>query len=63
MEARRRTYWRERITEMMRQALMRQVRKHGLNDAELEAYAERVARKQEDPYKLVPELVARVVKD
>jgi LAO/AO transport system kinase len=62
MEARRRKYWRERITEMMRQALMRQVRKHGLNDAELEAYAERVARKHEDPYKLVPELVARVVK-
>jgi len=62
MEARRRTYWRERITEMMRHALMRQVRKHGMSDAELDAYAERVARKQEDPYKLVPELVAHVMK-
>jgi len=62
MEARRRKYWRERITEMMRQALIRQVRKHGLSDAELDAYATRVASGQEDPYKLVPELVARVVK-
>jgi LAO/AO transport system kinase len=62
MEARRKAYWRERITEMMRHALMRQVRKHGLSDAELEAYSERVASKQEDPYKLVPELVARVIK-
>jgi LAO/AO transport system kinase len=62
MEARRRHYWRERITEMMRHALMRQVRRHGLSDAELEAYAAQVAGKQEDPYKLVPELVARVIK-
>ncbi|HTZ88870.1 MAG TPA: methylmalonyl Co-A mutase-associated GTPase MeaB [Alloacidobacterium sp.] len=62
MEARRRKYWRERITEMMRHALMLQVRKHGLSDAALDAYAARVASKEEDPYKLVPELVARVVK-
>ena len=62
MEARRRKYWRERITEMIRYALMRQVRKHGLSDAELDVLAERVASGQEDPYKLVPVLVARVVK-
>jgi LAO/AO transport system kinase len=62
MEIRRRRYWRERITEMIRYALMRQVRKHGLSDAELDAFAERVVSKQEDPYRLVPELVARVVK-
>src|SRR5277367_6138904 len=59
MEIRRRKYWRERITEMIRYALMRQVRKHGLSDAELDAFAERVVSKQEDPYRLVPELVAR----
>jgi GTPase len=62
MEVRRRKFWRERITEMMRHALMRQVRRHGLSDEELEAYASRVASKEEDPYKLVPELVARVLK-
>jgi LAO/AO transport system kinase len=47
---------------MIRYALMRQVRKHGLSDAELDAFAERVVSKQGDPYRLVPELVARVVK-
>ena len=62
LEARRKVYWRERITEMMRHALMRQVREHGLSDAELEAHAARVASKQENPYRLVPELVARVFK-
>ena len=62
LEARRKVYWRERITEMMRHALMSQVREHGLSDAELEAHAARVASKQENPYRLVPELVARVFK-
>jgi GTPase len=62
LEARRKVYWRERITEMMRHALMRQVREHGLSDAELEAHAARVAGKEENPYRLVPELVARVFK-
>jgi LAO/AO transport system kinase len=62
LEARRKVYWRERITEMMRHALMRQVREHGLSDVELEAHAARVAGKQENPYRLVPELVARVFK-
>ena len=62
LEARRKVYWRERITEMMRHALMRQVREHGLSDAELEGHAARVAGKEENPYRLVPELVARVFK-
>jgi LAO/AO transport system kinase len=62
LEARRKVYWRERITEMMRHALMSQVREHGLSDAELEAHAARVAGKEENPYRLVPELVARVFK-
>ncbi|WP_158749571.1 methylmalonyl Co-A mutase-associated GTPase MeaB [Acidobacterium sp. S8] len=62
MESRRRRYWRERILEMMRQSLMRQVREHGLSDAELEAHVERVVSKEEDPYKLVPELVTRVLR-
>jgi len=60
LAARRKRYWRERIHEMIRQALMRQVREHGLSDAEIEQHVERVAGKQEDPYTLVPRLVARV---
>ncbi|HLH35567.1 MAG TPA: methylmalonyl Co-A mutase-associated GTPase MeaB [Alloacidobacterium sp.] len=62
LEARRKKYWRERIVEMMRHALMRQMREHGLSDGELDSHAARVACGEEDPYKLVPELVARVVK-
>lgn len=62
LEARRKMYWRERITEMMRHGLMRQVREHGLSDAELEKHAARVAGRQENPYTLVPELVAHVFK-
>lgn len=62
MEARRKKYWRERIIDMMRHALMRQAREHGLSDAELENHAARVTSGQEDPYRLVPELVARVMK-
>ena len=62
MEARRRKYWHQRITEMIRYALMQQVRRNGLSDSELDALAKRVANKQEDPYRIVPELVARVVK-
>src|ERR1700761_5731990 len=62
LDARRRKFWRERITEMMRHALMRQVRRHGLSDEELEGHAARVAGKEENPYRLVPELVARVFK-
>ena len=33
-----------------------------MSDAELDAYSERVANKQEDPYRLVPALIARVLK-
>lgn len=62
LQMRRKRYWRERIAEMMRYALMRQVREHGLSDREMEEHVERVISKQEDPYRLVPLLVARVFK-
>ncbi len=60
MEARRRLYWRERIEEMMREALLRRARAHGLTGEELEEHASRIAAGNEDPYQLVPQLVARV---
>jgi LAO/AO transport system kinase len=62
LEERRKRYWRERLAAMMRQTLMRQMREHGLSDEEMEAHAERVASKQEDPYTLVPRLVAHLFK-
>jgi len=60
LEARRRLYWRERIEEMMREALLRRARAHGLTGEELEEHASRIAAGNEDPYQLVPQLVARV---
>jgi LAO/AO transport system kinase len=56
-EARRKAYWRERILEMMRHALMRQIRRHSLTDAELDHLATEVAGRKQDPYRTVPKLV------
>lgn len=58
--ARRQTYWRERIESMLRQALLKEARAHGLTEAELAEHAQRAAAGTEDPYKLVPALVERV---
>ncbi len=44
---------------MMRQELLRELRLHGLSDAELTVHAERVAAGSEDPYAVVPRLVQR----
>jgi LAO/AO transport system kinase len=60
LDARRKFYWRERIEEMVRQALLKEARVHGLSAEEFDGHAERVAAGQEDPYRLVPQLVAQV---
>jgi GTPase len=60
LEARRTAYWRARIDGMLQQALLAEVRAHGLSEAELGGHAAQVATCAEDPYRLVPELVARV---
>lgn len=60
LQERRKVYWRERIEEMVRQGLLKQARTHGLTSEEFTRHAERIAAGQEDPYRLVPELVARV---
>ena len=57
LAARRRRYWRERIVEMMRTALLREVRQHGFSPSEIEEYAVQVAERREDPYRLVPRLI------
>ncbi|MGC8549236.1 MAG: methylmalonyl Co-A mutase-associated GTPase MeaB [Acidobacteriaceae bacterium] len=58
LAARRRRYWRERIVEMMRAALLREVRQHGFSPSEIEEYAALVVERREDPYRLVPRLIA-----
>jgi LAO/AO transport system kinase len=60
LEVRRRAYWRERIEAMVRRELLKEARAHGLSTEEFAHHAERVAAKEEDPYRLVPQLVARV---
>jgi LAO/AO transport system kinase len=60
LEARRKVYWRERIEGMLRLALLKEARAHGLSEQELGSHAEQVAAGIEDPYRLVPTLVARV---
>lgn len=62
LQARRKAFWRERIDGMLRLALLKEARAHGLSEAELGRYAERAAAGTEDPYKLVPVLVERVFK-
>ena len=62
LEKRRRESWRRRIVEMMRQEFFTQLRQHGLSDAELDAHAERVVARAEDPYELALRLVGRAVR-
>ncbi len=60
IQARRRAYWRDRIEAMLRQSLLAEARAHGLTEAELQSHAQQVASGAEDPYQLVPALVARL---
>jgi LAO/AO transport system kinase len=60
LEARRKAYWLERIQAMVQHALLREARAHGLSVEEFARHADLVAAGQEDPYRLVPQLVAQV---
>jgi LAO/AO transport system kinase len=60
--ARREAHWRTRVVEMLRHELVREMRGHGLNEQALEAIGQQVARKQQDPYQLVPQLVAQMIR-
>ena len=60
LQARRRAYWRDRIEAMLRQSLLAEARAHGLTEAELQSHARQVASGAEDPYQLIPALVARL---
>jgi LAO/AO transport system kinase len=60
LNARRKAYWQYRIEAMLRQALLHEARAHGLSQKELDDHAARVSMGAEDPYRLIPELAARV---
>ena len=63
LESRRKSCWRVRIEEMVRQALLKEARAHGLSAGDLTLFAESVTAKQTNPYTLVPKLVAEVFHD
>ena len=60
LEARRAAYWRDRVEAMLRLALLKEARAHGLSEDELKAHANRIASGTEDPYQLVEGVVAKL---
>lgn len=58
--SRRALHWRMRLDAMLRAELMRRARRHGLTPAELDEHAARIASGQEDPWKLVPQIAAKL---
>ena len=58
---RRERFWRERIMEMIRNQLLAQMREYGLNQQVLAEISRKVARKEQDPYMLVPQLVKNLL--
>ncbi len=60
LEARRSEQWRERILEMIRGELLREIRRSSLGEAELVALASRVVGGVENPYLVVPRLLAGI---
>jgi LAO/AO transport system kinase len=63
LEARRSMYWRARIEGMLQRELLNAARTHGVSEKELEHHAQRAAEGIENPYQLVPALVARLFAD
>jgi LAO/AO transport system kinase len=60
LAARRAQWWRERILEMVRGELLRELRQSSLGEAELAELATRVVGGVENPYLVVPRLLARI---
>jgi LAO/AO transport system kinase len=60
LEARRAAQWRERILEMVRGELLKEIRRSSLNERELTEMASRVAGGIENPYLVVPKLLAGI---
>ncbi len=60
--ARREAHWRARVMEMMLMNYCARLRGHGLSDQALTAIGHQVARRQQDPYELVPRLVDQLLR-
>jgi LAO/AO transport system kinase len=61
LQARREAQWRERLMEMVRHELLREIRGHGLRDHDLTEKAHQVALRQQDPYQLISQLVKQLL--
>jgi LAO/AO transport system kinase len=59
---RREAHWRTRIIEMVRHELLIALRGHGLSDQDLQTISQQVARRQQDPYQFVPQLVEQLLR-
>jgi len=59
-QSRRIEYWRARVAKMLQQELLLTAQERGLSSTELGQHADEIAAGREDPYKLVPALVARL---
>jgi LAO/AO transport system kinase len=59
---RREAHWRTRIIEMVRHELLHALRGHGLSDQDLLTISRQVARRQQDPYQFVPQLVEQLLR-
>jgi LAO/AO transport system kinase len=60
--ARREAHWQARLMQMISHQLLRTMRGHGLSDSALAAISQQVARREVDPYQLVPELVEQLTR-
>ena len=56
-------HWRDRLLEMLREALLRRVVREQLGEEEVSRYAAEVAEHKRDPYSLVEEIVASLGKN
>ncbi len=55
--------WKVRLVEMLRQEMLQRLKAHGLGEAELNAHAEAVAERRENPYELARRLAASALAD
>jgi LAO/AO transport system kinase len=61
-QVRRAQHWRDRLLEMLREAVLQRVLRDGMSEPELLARAAEVAENKRDPYTLVEEIVGRLGK-
>jgi LAO/AO transport system kinase len=54
---RREVHWRKRLLEMIHDEVLRDARRRGLDRPTLDEIAHRVARKEQDPFQLIPQLI------